>query len=255
MRHETKLITPELAKTILESAPENVRKLIPARVDQFARSMLAGKWMLHHQGIAFDEDGLFRDGYNRLKAVVKSGCSVPMLVTYDVPRDGLVEVDGQTPRSLGYATGMTAREASICRVLEDLPLSKIRVSARHELKERSVRFKSGIDFALAHCGGFRLAVAALAARAFYHYSGESKRLSSFFELLKDKNTKDEDLSDGDSAAGEYRRKLRVMKTQTGNTFDAKIYCFGQTAVRAFMAYEIMGTFRQTTKDLFPLPAL
>lgn len=253
MRHEEKMIGPEWAKRVLEAAPPNVRKIIPQRVDQFARDMLAGRWRLHHQGIAFDENGEFFDGFNRLNAVVKSGCTVPMKITYGVPCDGKMEVDGQTPRSLGSAIGTTAREAAIARVIDQYPERACRVFSRHELAMKVQKYHDGISFAVTHCKGLRVSLAVLAARGFYHYPNR-ERLALFFEILRNRTGKIEDLADDESAAGEYRKKLRAFTGTGGADADLKLYCFGQTALIAFMEATPLGKFCQTQNDQFPLPS-
>ena len=254
MRHEVRMVTPEWAKAVLETAPPNVRKLIPQSVEKFARDMLAGRWVLHHQGIAFDEHGSFFDGYNRLSAVVKANVSVPMLVSYGVPDEGKSETDGQTVRALGAAIGCTAREASLARVIEQLPHGPIRVWTRKELAAKKDKHKDAITFAVECCSGIRVAVAALAARAYYHTpENKQARLAGFFAILRNRKGKLEELSDADSAAGEYRKKLRSMKTYTGQQADSLIYCFGQTALSAFMKDTPMAKFCRTDEDIFPLP--
>jgi hypothetical protein len=81
---ETVLVTPELAAQMLERRYPNQRLLSAKRVASHARAMLAGRWRLTHQGVAFNGEGFLVDGQHRLSAVVQSGCSVYMMVTHGV---------------------------------------------------------------------------------------------------------------------------------------------------------------------------
>ena len=51
----------------------------------YANDMVNGNWKLSPQGIAFDESGTLFDGQHRLRAVVRAGLSVPMLVLRGFP--------------------------------------------------------------------------------------------------------------------------------------------------------------------------
>ncbi len=53
-------------------------------VAQYADDLRNGRWEVTLQGIAINTEGKLIDGQHRLSAVVKSGCTVPMMVTWDV---------------------------------------------------------------------------------------------------------------------------------------------------------------------------
>ena len=92
------LITPAMAKTWLEHNPSN-RPIKMACVEAYMRDMIAGKWLLTHQGIAFDKDGNLLDGQHRLTAIALCGLPVMMNVTTDMPREYMIAVDNGTVRS------------------------------------------------------------------------------------------------------------------------------------------------------------
>ncbi len=257
MRSEIQVITPEKARQILAGAPENVRKLNMNRVQQYARDMKAGKWVLHHQGLAYDKDGRFFDGYHRLNAVIIADVPVEMYVTYGVPESGKTEVDGITVRPLGAAIGRTAREASIARMFKQLPIGTVRVFSRQELESICEAYSDGISFAVKHCQGIRVAVAVLAARSFYYFPiGEQKaRLAIFFDIIHDMKGNIDDLSEADSAAGEFRKKIRNMKHSTGQAADVMVYQYGQSALLAFMDKKPIVKFFRTEADKFPVPSV
>ena len=72
-------VTPELATSWLKRNYFN-RKMNEEMVERYYRDMIAGRWVLTHQGIAFDRNGLLVDGQKRLEAIRRSGKTIRMLV-------------------------------------------------------------------------------------------------------------------------------------------------------------------------------
>ena len=85
MKTRTETITPEWAIEKLENHNPHNRKLSEGTVQAYAADMRNGRWVLNHQGLAFDVNGNLCDGQHRLWAVVFSGKSIEMMVTYDLP--------------------------------------------------------------------------------------------------------------------------------------------------------------------------
>jgi hypothetical protein len=84
-------VTPIQAANWLESNKFN-RKISDVSVSRYARDMTNGHWTLNHQGIAFDDEGVLVDGQHRLMAIVKSGVTVKMMVTWGADRVGIDEL-------------------------------------------------------------------------------------------------------------------------------------------------------------------
>lgn len=87
MKTEVMLVTPSMAREFLAHLNE-FDKNRPVRsrvVSQYARDMKNGDWKLTHQGIAFDEKGVLRDGQHRLLAIIESDTPVLMPVTFGLP--------------------------------------------------------------------------------------------------------------------------------------------------------------------------
>lgn len=62
------------------------RKIRMAHVNRLKTEILAGRWLVTHQGIAFADDGSLIDGQHRLLAIEASGKSVQIMVSTDVPK-------------------------------------------------------------------------------------------------------------------------------------------------------------------------
>lgn len=79
-------MTPDMARDILKNNPNN-RNVKRDRVSLYATEMEKGRWQLNGESIVIDENGNLKDGQHRLMAVVKSQCTVPMIVVTGVDAD------------------------------------------------------------------------------------------------------------------------------------------------------------------------
>lgn len=101
----SEVITPDVAAKY-DALNKNVRNVIPSVVDRFARDMTSGRWRETHQGIAFDEDGFLVDGQHRIRAVIKSGVTVKMMVFRGITSEQNLAVDCGTKRADGVRVGL-----------------------------------------------------------------------------------------------------------------------------------------------------
>ena len=92
------MMTPEWSKELLVKNSSN-RPVRTNVVKKYVAAMLAGEWERTHQGIALAPDGTVLDGQHRLFAVQKSGCTVPMNITYDCSPSIFTKVDCGVGRS------------------------------------------------------------------------------------------------------------------------------------------------------------
>lgn len=84
-------VTPAMAERWLQKVKRRDEKQgWPKELAQMIRD---GKWRYNGQSICFDTQGYLINGYNRLKAVVMAGISVPMVVVYNVPPDAIYTID------------------------------------------------------------------------------------------------------------------------------------------------------------------
>jgi hypothetical protein len=77
-------VTPEQAAAWLENNFVN-RPLKDDVVQAYARDMVNGVWVPTHQGVAFNDANALIDGQHRLSAIVLTGLTVRMMVTYGLP--------------------------------------------------------------------------------------------------------------------------------------------------------------------------
>jgi len=111
---ETITLTPAIAENLLQKNNGN-RKLQPATVNRYAKTMRSGNWRSTHQGIAIDESGNILDGQHRLEAVVKSGVTIITTLTIykGKLKAGMLPVDIGKNRTSHDLTGLASGEIAI----------------------------------------------------------------------------------------------------------------------------------------------
>lgn len=92
-------VDPSQAAAWLETSKGN-RRISQEHVGRIAEDMRDGKYLLTHQGIAFDCDGHLIDGHHTLWAILLSGVSVDLMVTKNLRRETIRVIDTGKNRSL-----------------------------------------------------------------------------------------------------------------------------------------------------------
>jgi hypothetical protein len=125
-------VTPAIATKWLKNNFRN-RPVSEDVVNAYARDMINGVWVPTHQGIAFNNKDELIDGQHRLLAVVKSGRTIRMMVTFGLPAkiEGhemttMDAVDRGRTRSVGdqltiqHGLSNGSMTAAICSALSSL---------------------------------------------------------------------------------------------------------------------------------------
>lgn len=89
-------IAPDVAKKMLET---NVHNRDPKR-EPIAKAIQNNQWKLNGATIVFDENGVLRDGQNRLMACVKANTAIDTLVVRGVKSDAQITMDTGVKRAL-----------------------------------------------------------------------------------------------------------------------------------------------------------
>jgi hypothetical protein len=102
-------ITPKMAAHWLAEHLGPNRVPSATTVKRYAEAMRAGRWVLTHQGGAFDEQDLILDGQHRFMAIVESGVTVQMMIATGCPRETFALIDIQRKRAASqFVTGKHA---------------------------------------------------------------------------------------------------------------------------------------------------
>lgn len=91
-------LTPNMAREMLAGqAPNRAKRW--AKIDQFARDMSDGNWIMTGEPIKFDLDGCMIDGQNRCEAVIRSGATIRVLIIRGLARESQSVMDSGTTRT------------------------------------------------------------------------------------------------------------------------------------------------------------
>lgn len=264
-KHNCKVlqVTPQQAAVWLKENTHN-RPLKPSVVRRYAREMLAGRWMLTHQGIAFSASGWLLDGQHRLAAVVESGVTVPMILWTGMPDETQIAVDDHVKRSPFDAISLldgcdyTATEVQIARTLVRSYVNfSDKAVSKYKIVECLAKYRDGISFAaeLKDSRGAAKGISmvinfVVIARASYHVTDD--RLREFVSVLFSGVPQD---PTGDVAAVTYRNFVLTYlgRFGSGGSAQSAAYRKCERAVRAFADFEPLTRCYAANSELFPLP--
>lgn len=97
------IITPDMAREWLKRNIADNRSIKPRLVEQLARDIKAGKFILNGDPIRFTELGELIDGQHRLHACVRADTAFQSLVVQGVPRRAIGTIDIGAKRTFGDA--------------------------------------------------------------------------------------------------------------------------------------------------------
>jgi hypothetical protein len=149
------MVTPDMARVWLQKNKLN-RAVNQNRVKMYAEEMRHGRWFLHHQGVAFYDDGTFADGQHRLLAIVESGRSVPMTVTRGLSIESGLMIDAHQQRKAhqaikisGMADWIGKDEVSVIRVIDTVNKGHSVKLSNSEVINIGEQYKETVKFAVA----------------------------------------------------------------------------------------------------------
>lgn len=98
MRTQIELIGPAEAQALLKINTLN-RPLSETTIRRYVQDMIAGAWQENAATIVISRTNRLLDGQHRLHAIVRSGATLRMLVSYDVDDDAFHTIDNGKTRS------------------------------------------------------------------------------------------------------------------------------------------------------------
>lgn len=155
MKTVRKTITPKLAEVLLDKGNTRNRNLSPTKVNLYADDMAKGRWTLHHQGIAFYEDGELADGQHRLAALIKANVTLEFMVTYNIPKEAGADIDRHRARSEsdairigGLSSWIGKTESSVIKALANVHGSHPNRFTVNQIVELGELVKDEVPFAI-----------------------------------------------------------------------------------------------------------
>lgn len=245
-------ISPSVAEMYLQKNVIN-RPISPTLIRKYAVDMQAGRWRTTHQGIAFDMDGLLRDGQHRLKAIIISGKTVVMAVTRNMSEAACSAIDNgrartftdnesfkgiRLPREYSPTlTGLLLGEGAKTTQLSHTALAEI--AQKHDA---AIRFAIGC-FDGECPKGIRVGpVMGVVARAYYGKPHE--RLRQFGQVMSS------GIPNGPEDYAAIRLRNWRLESRAGR---AEIYRKTERALLAFVERQQLTKLYDAPEELFPLP--
>jgi hypothetical protein len=252
-------VTPEMAAEWLKNNSLN-RPLRRMVVEAYKREMLAGRWKLTHQGIAFDPQMNILDGQHRLTAIKECGVSVWMLVTLNVESEARLVIDDHAKRDYADAIrlgrgleGIDSRVVGVLRMLVENLCTK---PTKAELAEVFIACAEPVKFfeELIHTkeSGIGSAPACAALISAWFYEQNLDRLQLFASLLK--HGMPPGYSEEDVVASVARDKL-INKTWSvfGRVQRLDTYKRVQLAIQLFMLGHKKTRMTRPETTIYPWP--
>lgn len=257
MKTQIMQVTPELAKRWLALNTNN-RKMSEIVVNGYKNDMLAGKWSLTHQGIAFYDDATLADGQQRLEAVIRSGCTVSFMVTFGVEKKAGADIDVHRARRAvdaikigGLADWITKDVVAIVNFLFAASYKKL---SPHQIVDYSEKYKDDLQFAIEAMSNTKkyittAPIMAAVVKASANHCG-TRQLFSFCHVLITGFPN----SENDIAALRLREYLIDTGKTLGKSADGRkeshMKC--QRAIKAFLDGEKIKKLVAPTADLYPI---
>ena len=251
-------ITPETAQHYLSMSAGN-RTIRKHRIARYQRDLLAGRWHMTHQGVAFDCAGKLRDGHHRLTMVINTGIGIRVPVFRNVPFDGLAYIDSGLARSTRDALSMADKgivsnaATSVARNFTNFPqIDRTIDLSADELLAALDAYSEQIKFAMSALGesagyGITRSVRVLVARASQYVDHD--RLREFCDVLKTGNVRD---PKADAAAVVFRNILLRASRGTTSGAEEERYQKCQMALQYFVKRQPITKLYGTEEDLFPV---
>lgn len=258
-------VTPKMAEEWLEKFNTKNRGISTDRVIRYSEDMERGKWLVTHQGIAFDVNGELIDGAQRLSAIVLTGLPLRVLVTRGLSPDVRAVVDQGKARSIQDGIALDGgpkipREAvSVARHVLMAPgfvvvpvwspgMVRDAVNLNHDLIARVCGEAAGASVKMRG----RTVLLALMARALQR--GSIEKIRHFAHVL----------STGEGTGSKTETQIIKLRDWIRESADARkpgiagprgIYQKAQVVLASFLIGESAEKLpRSTTEDLFVLDA-
>lgn len=259
MYTQVEVVSPALAEKWLESNYEQQRPLRWSWVEQLAERIRGGRWLLTHQGVAFDINGRLTDGQHRLWAIYEAKLPVRMNVSYNCPVEAFGVLDQHRVRSiadLAESQWITPRIVQCGRAMARGPVQShfgafddrdptllLRFIENH--REDIERVMAMMPTSPVARGRKHVTAVVMGAvlRASVHVS--LKSLQRFLEVLMR----------GESA-GDHERAAIILRdwlmANSGKRDRSTEYQKAQRAIKAFVDEDPISTLYAQPDDLYPL---
>ena len=152
---QPRVVETEVRTRILEIGPGEARALLAANyknrtirpdvVHRYAKQMQEGEWLVAHQGIAFSKSGRGLDLQHRLLAVIKSGCTIQIMVSEGLDDRVFEVIDKHAKRSTSDSIEEGSQHVSIAKFFLRVHESNTRFQTDSDVKNLVDLFREEMD--------------------------------------------------------------------------------------------------------------
>lgn len=252
-------VTPTMADDWLASFNSKNRNCRDGLVSRHASDMKAGRWIVSHQGIGFDEEQTISSGQHRLRACVLAGIPFDTLIFLNCPTAERNVIDQGAARNvrdvakLGHGDPVTSDQVMAVRAMMWGIAGYSNTATAQETYELLIRYRKPIAFVLDAMGrkvkGITLApVIGALCRAYYKM--DHTELRKFIEVLVSGISR----LRREEVVIQLREKLRKTPDAFSNRA-GRVKAYGLT-VAALLAYrdnELPTKLVVPDEEPFPLP--
>lgn len=255
-------VTPATASKWLEKNVSN-RALRPSVLDQYEMDMRKGHWREDTPSpVCFDPEGNLVNAQHRLKALVKAGVSLRMIVCRNVPRDAAVMLDRGVKRTISDIAAFCGEEmfstykAALVTAVFEGPKRGKKNKSFDELLSMYLQVKDEVEWIIAHCRiktkGINATTLAVGVRAILpHNNADRAKVARFYEVLAT------GIADGEheSPAIKLRDFIRTQRGKLAGNERGEAYNRAQSALRHFLSGTPISKLYGTESDMFPLRSI
>ena len=174
------LVTPDLARAWLEKRNQINRPLRDGHVEKFIWILKDKRWFSSNFGPCFNCQGFMLDGQHRLTAVVRSGITARMWITFNVVGTYFDPIDTDIIVRRPYdVLPISPRDVAICNALLELERGSTSRGSVDKVAASHAQHRTGIEWATRAFPFQRGITASLIAAHAYAYPVAQRDVAAF----------------------------------------------------------------------------
>lgn len=271
-RTRYQLVTPEMARGILDNNNTSNRRLTQNKVNIYSSDLMEGKWAITHQGIAFYEDGVLADGQHRLEAIVRTGISAIMLVVCGLDYESAIFIDEGKKRTVADVSDISPFHDAVTKDMQSIAAVVINsLKGKDKKSGAGLRVlnstRSRLDFCEKHrvalLEGCRLdkqknyssavkVMQSVLFRLYYNLEEYNFTTERYDELIETVN-KCIIRKNPENNIERLWKKISEYNNRTGYKFYGQCHRWTEKCFYNFMTFRNMDRISEEKNEIFPVP--
>lgn len=183
------LITPDMARELLEWNNNPRKRVKRLQVESYARDMKNGRWIQTSESVDLDHRGYAFNGQHRLNAIILADQPQVLYMTFNCQVEARYPVDSGVKRnttekiSIILDNPIGTKLTAVCRsMMRGVDMNPVKYSDA-EITEFALKYKDVIEYVAKRCKGHRSDVIAVLAKAILYYGMD--RMELFIQRFSD----------------------------------------------------------------------